>query len=245
MNKTTKAGAWALAASMIFGVGCADKAEIVRPKQQNIGAALGDVKCTPELIAAPNGAQRFVVDWNDGDREALEVEMEQGVALVKYTCDGIQVTVRDQKDISTELRLVSTTDGPLSWSVGAYYLHINRHYGVAVNEDTGQGSLDTLYNPPGSINPTSQLFDDKLLTDAYAAFGSLQYKPTDKLTVSGALRYDREERKVEPLVPNVIDPVTGGPPGAHGASGAQVVGKRAGVHWSHQPARRTMAGSRS
>ncbi|WP_374649532.1 TonB-dependent receptor [Rhizorhabdus sp.] len=127
------------------------------------------------------------------------------------TCDGIQVTVRDQKDISAEVRLVSTTDGPLSWSVGAYYLHINRHYGVAVNEDTGQGSLDTLYNPPGSINPTSQLFDDKLLTDAYAAFGSLQYKPTDKLTVSGALRYDREERKVEPLVPNVLDPVTGGP----------------------------------
>jgi len=127
------------------------------------------------------------------------------------TCDGIQVTVRDQKDISAEVRLASTGDGPLAWSIGAYYLHINRHYGVAVNEDTGQGALDTLYNPPGSINPTSQLFDDRLKTDVYAGFGSLQYKPTDKLTLSGALRYDREERTVNPLVPNVLDPVTGGP----------------------------------
>jgi len=127
------------------------------------------------------------------------------------TCDGIQVTVRDQKDISGEVRLVSTGDGPLSWSVGAYYLHINRHYGVAVNEDTGQGALDTLYNPPGSINPTSQLFDDRLKTNVYAGFGSLQYKATEKLTLSGALRYDREERRVIPLVPNVLDPVTGGP----------------------------------
>jgi iron complex outermembrane receptor protein len=127
------------------------------------------------------------------------------------TCDGIQVTVRDQRDVSGEVRLVSTTDGPVSWSAGAYYLHINRHYGVALNEDTGQGFLKTLYNAPGSINPTSQLFDDRLTTNVYAAFGSLQYKPTDKLTLSAALRYDREERKVTPLAPNVVDPVTGGP----------------------------------
>ncbi len=40
---------------------------------------------------APNGAQRFIVEWNDGDREALEAEMSEGVALVKYTCDGIEV----------------------------------------------------------------------------------------------------------------------------------------------------------
>ncbi len=127
------------------------------------------------------------------------------------TCDGIQVTVRDQKDISAEIRLASTTDGPLSWSVGAYYLHINRHYGVSLNEDTGRGFLTTLYNAPGTITPTSQLFDDRLTTNVYAGFGSLQYKPTDKLTVSGAFRFDREERKVNPLVPNVTDPVTGGP----------------------------------
>jgi iron complex outermembrane receptor protein len=127
------------------------------------------------------------------------------------TCDGIQVTVRDQKDLSAEIRLASTGDGPLQWSVGGYYLHINRHYGVALNQDTGQGVLATLYNSPSSINPTSQLFDDKLTTNVYAGFGSLSYSPDEHLTLQAALRYDREERRVDPLVPNVTDPVTGGP----------------------------------
>jgi uncharacterized protein len=71
---------------------CADKAEIVRPDQQNIGAALGEsAKCTPETLKDPNGTDRFVVEWNDGDRATLEAEMSRGVALVKFTCDGIKV----------------------------------------------------------------------------------------------------------------------------------------------------------
>jgi iron complex outermembrane receptor protein len=126
------------------------------------------------------------------------------------TCDGIQVTIRDQRDISAEVRLMSDNGSPLQWSVGAYYLHINRHYGVAINEDTGSVYLDTLYNPPTSPNPTSQLLNDRLLTDVYAGFGSLEYKMTPSLTISGALRFDREERSVKPLVPDVIDPITGG-----------------------------------
>ena len=71
--------------------------------------------------------------------------------------------------------------------------------------------LTTLYNLPGSINPTSQLFDDKLTTNVYAGFGSLQYSPDTHLTLQGALRFDSEERHVTPLVPNVTDPITGGP----------------------------------
>ena len=125
------------------------------------------------------------------------------------TCDGIQVTVRDQRDISAEIRLASNTSSPLQWSLGAYYLHINRHYGTAVNEDTGGEVLVSLYNGPNSINPTTQLFDDRLLTDVFAGFGSLEYEVTPSLTISGALRFDREERSVTPLVPNEIDPVTG------------------------------------
>ncbi|ASK88631.1 TonB-dependent receptor [Sphingorhabdus sp. SMR4y] len=128
-------------------------------------------------------------------------------AFSPTTCDGIQVTVRDQRDISAELRLVSTGSSPLQWSLGAYYLHIDRHYGVAVNEDTGGVVLDTLLNLPGSANPTSQLFDDQLLTNVFAGFGSLEYEVTPEFTVAGALRFDREERRVNPLVPNLPDPI--------------------------------------
>lgn len=125
-------------------------------------------------------------------------------------CDGIQYTLRTQEDISAEIRLASTGDGPLGWSVGGYYLNIDRRFGTAINEDDGAGAVRRLYNAPGTPNQTSQLLDDRFTTDVYAGFGSLEYKAGDVLTVSAALRYDREERQVDPLSPDVADPVTGG-----------------------------------
>ena len=125
------------------------------------------------------------------------------------TCDGYQYTVRNQRDISGEVRLASKGAGPLKWSAGAYYLHINRHYGTAINEDEGNGVTRSLYNPAGTPNQTSQDLDDRFRSNVYAGFGSLDYKPLDAVTLSAALRYDREERHVDPLSPNAIDPVTG------------------------------------
>jgi iron complex outermembrane receptor protein len=127
------------------------------------------------------------------------------------TCDGYQYTVRNQRDISAEVRLASKAGGPVSWSLGGYYLHINRHYGTAINEDDGQGATRSLYNAPGTLNQTSQDLDDRFRTNVFAGFGSIDYKPLSKLTLSAALRFDREERHVEPLSPNAIDPITGGP----------------------------------
>lgn len=83
---------WPLALSLLFGTGCAGLSEALRPDQQNAAHALGsDARCTPEQLLSPQGTQRFIVEWNDGDREALATEMADGVALVKYTCDGIEV----------------------------------------------------------------------------------------------------------------------------------------------------------
>ena len=125
-------------------------------------------------------------------------------------CDGIQYTIRDQKDISAEVRL-SSTDGPLRWSVGAYYLHIDRQFGLSINEDRNLGVTPTLFNPPGSIMPTTIIYDDIFTTDVFAGFGSAEVDVGDRLTLSAALRYDREERDVRSQVPNAIDPVTGDP----------------------------------
>ncbi|MEO7787844.1 MAG: TonB-dependent receptor [Sphingomicrobium sp.] len=127
------------------------------------------------------------------------------------TCDGTQLQVRNQKDISAEVRLASTAPGPLSWQFGAYYLHINRLVGVSLGADLGQGVLKTLYNAPGTTNPTSQLYADKFTTNVYAAFGSADYKLSERLKASLALRYDIEDRKTTSRVPNVLDPITGGP----------------------------------
>jgi iron complex outermembrane receptor protein len=127
------------------------------------------------------------------------------------TCDGTQLQKRSQNDFSAEVRLSSTGDGPISWSLGAYYLHLNRETGVSLGADLGFGVSDQLYNAPGSNNPTSQLFNDKFRTNVYAGFGSVDWKANDALTMGLALRYDIEDRSATNLVPFVTDPITGGP----------------------------------
>ncbi len=127
------------------------------------------------------------------------------------TCDGTQYQKRTQKDFSAEVRLSSTTDGPVSWSIGGYYLNIDRETGVSLGADLGQGVIPQLYNGPTSSNPTSQLFNDRFRTNVYAAFGSADWTASEALTIGLALRYDIEDRKTENLVPFVTDPITGGP----------------------------------
>lgn len=127
------------------------------------------------------------------------------------TCDGTQFQIRDQEDISTEIRLASNGQGPLNWQVGGYFLHIDRAVGVSLGADLGQGVTRQLYNPPGSSNPTSLLLSDKFQTDVFAIFGSADYKFWDTVKFNVALRYDSEDRTVASRVPNVLDPITGGP----------------------------------
>lgn len=127
------------------------------------------------------------------------------------TCDGTQLQVRNQSDFSAEVRLSSLGDGALNWSLGGYFLNIKRETGVSLGADLGQGVSRALYNAPGSSNPTSQLYNDRFDTDVWAAFGSVDWKASDALTLGLALRYDLEARDARNLVPFVRDPITGGP----------------------------------
>ncbi|MDE2405715.1 MAG: TonB-dependent receptor [Sphingomonadales bacterium] len=127
------------------------------------------------------------------------------------TCDGIQYQLRNQKDFSTEVRLVSNGNATLNWQLGAYYLHINRTTGVSLGADEGQGVIKQLYNAPNTTNPTSLLLADKFHTNVYAGFGSLEWKPDAHFNAGLALRYDVEERSSNSLVPTATDPFTGGP----------------------------------
>ncbi|MDJ0642180.1 MAG: TonB-dependent receptor [Erythrobacter sp.] len=127
------------------------------------------------------------------------------------TCDGTQLQIREQSDISAEIRLASNSGGPLEWQVGAYYLHIDRETGVSLGADLGNGVSRELFNAPGSGNPTTQLYNDDFSTDVYAVFASLDYEVTDRFEIGLAARYDVEDRSVRNLVPNAIDPFGGGP----------------------------------
>jgi iron complex outermembrane receptor protein len=127
------------------------------------------------------------------------------------TCDGTQFQIREQEDISAEIRLASNTDGPVQWQVGAYYLHIDRQVGVSLGADLGQGVIEELFNGPDTANPTTQLYFDDFSTDVYAAFASVDWEVTPRFEIGLAGRYDIEDRSVTNLVPDATDPFTGGP----------------------------------
>jgi iron complex outermembrane receptor protein len=133
------------------------------------------------------------------------------------TCDGYQYQVRNESDISTEIRLASPNQSDrLRWSAGVYYLHISRHVGVSVGDDTGSSIIQNLDNPLSTTSPTAQLYNDRFTTNVFAGFGSVDYDIMPNLVASAALRYDVEVRDDTNLVPagnlqDFINVVSGGP----------------------------------
>lgn len=115
------------------------------------------------------------------------------------TCDGIQEQLRNQKDLSGELRM-SGGEGPLDWMVGVYALDIEREVGVSLNRDSGLTPTRGLVQLDGP-NRTDALAYDAFESSVYAIFGSVDYDVTDEVTASLALRYDVEERSTSSLVP--------------------------------------------
>ena len=114
------------------------------------------------------------------------------------------------KQYSQELRLASDFDGPLNFMVGAFYEHRNFVF------DTSQQAVNISLIAPdpslpllggGTAVGTGNTFDYKKIhktaTDAYSVFGSLTYKPTDQLEISGGLRYTDEKKKNTIRVPYV------------------------------------------
>ncbi len=116
------------------------------------------------------------------------------------TCDGSQYQQRDQEDFSAELRLSGSTGGGINWSLGAYYLFIDRFTCTNLGLDTGQGVIRECFTTDAR-NPTEALSQDTFKTNVYSLFGSLDYKPVDRLTLSAALRYDIEDRSTENGIP--------------------------------------------
>ena len=117
------------------------------------------------------------------------------------TCDGTQFQVRNQEDLSFEVRLSGDAGEDLRWQTGLYYLNIDREVGVNLGIDRGLGVVEALFVPQDGANPTEQLVHDRFDTEVYALFGALRYDLSDDVELSFALRYDREERSVTSLVP--------------------------------------------
>jgi iron complex outermembrane receptor protein len=125
-----------------------------------------------------------------------------------------------QDQFSQELRVASNGDVPLSYVAGLYYFH---------QKITGEPI--SIYGPAGAywlIGPTTganntpvpaNLLDGygqdghtAFTTDSYAAFAELNYKLTDRLKVTGGLRYTHEDKHGDYSTFNFGGPVLTGTP---------------------------------
>lgn len=118
------------------------------------------------------------------------------------------------RSVSQELRLQSDGGGPLKWVIGGYYLNVQSS--AAQSFDVLR-VLRPLFTTPA--NPTGLSVADNVALysypvsqklDSYAAFGQLDYALTDKLTLTGGLRYSRDDKRFDYrlLLENVV-PVFG------------------------------------
>lgn len=98
------------------------------------------------------------------------------------------------------MRVAGDASDQLRWSLGAYYLNIDRFVCSNLGLDTGQGVIRQCYTTDAR-NRTEALAQDSFKTNVYALFGSLEYKPVDRLTLSLAARYDIEDRSTENGIP--------------------------------------------
>jgi iron complex outermembrane receptor protein len=124
-------------------------------------------------------------------------------AYTPSTCDGIQEQLRDQEDISVELRLASPDDQRLRWMAGVYFLDISRQVGVSLNRDSGVAPIRGLLQV-GGPNTTAALIHDDFDTQVFSVFGQFEYDISDTTEISFALRYDNEDRDVSSLVPTNV-----------------------------------------
>lgn len=128
-------------------------------------------------------------DWNpanDGDGTNLPVITKAQQA-------------NRQRQFTQELRLASTGDGPVNYVVGAFYFwQIIRGYGA-----TAYGPAAALWNLPGvnqtvagaAINNFEAGSTSTPETKSLAAFGQLDWKVTDSVSLTGGLRFTHEKKE--------------------------------------------------
>lgn len=107
-------------------------------------------------------------------------------SLLPFGRSGIATSsaVEHYTDFSQELRLASTSDGPLSWLIGAYY--------YKGDVDVVQRSLSPFTNP--AVVAAFGFPNQVSTTESLSIFGSASYDITDKLTGTLEVRYQTEDQ---------------------------------------------------
>ncbi|MET1218977.1 MAG: TonB-dependent receptor [Glaciecola sp.] len=96
----------------------------------------------------------------------------------------------DHETYSSEVQIVSTTEGPLQWIAGLYWFKQEADWEWLWREDTtGDGVADNI-NVPGWGNPNH----DPHNVDSLAVFGQLRYQLSDDTRLVGGLRFNKDDK---------------------------------------------------
>lgn len=91
------------------------------------------------------------------------------------------------REVSQELRLTSSFEGPFNFMVGGYYQDQKSDF-------TGAAAVNAIN--PIQLFPPVQFFQGNKAT---SAFGSISFKPVDTIELSGGLRYSREKKEIRAI----------------------------------------------
>lgn len=134
-----------------------------------------------ELTSA-TGYSRFN-DLGQRDQSDLLITLEYSYEFFPTFTSFTREKGKEER-INQELRLVSTTDGPLNWIVGAFY---NQYEGAATSAEYTPGYAAYVgFNRPDDLEYFSQ---DYVKLEESAFFGEIGYDITDKWTVTVGGRY--------------------------------------------------------
>ena len=128
----------------------------------------------------------------------------------------------DQKKLTQEIRLTSSSENRFEWMLGAFY----------TDEDNDVGQLLTAYVPgsgealPAPINPLALIALPNEYQE-YAAFANGTYKFTDAFHLSAGLRYARNDQEFRQILTGALFPASDDP----GASDEDVVTYSVSPEW--------------
>lgn len=112
-----------------------------------------------------------------------------------YTLDAPLIDITDVKSFTQEIRLASTGEGPISWVIGAFYSDVQRDYSQALPV-IGFEDLTGIATA-GPAAPRDTLYYSTVPYDQtqYAFFGEGTWSVTDRLDITGGLRWASYEEE--------------------------------------------------
>ncbi|UYV14270.1 TonB-dependent receptor [Porphyrobacter sp. ULC335] len=119
------------------------------------------------------GSSRGDIDGGFVVRNAAGTVIRTGPGLIPFESDTQDSL--DLKQTTQEVRLASTTDGPLSWQVGGFYFE----------SDFDVTTIGFSFPPPVTVNHTNE---------AWALFGQVSYQLTEALRATGGIRYTDDQK---------------------------------------------------